>query len=115
MCNEDKEKCVHTHIHPTLCVDVSLHGGIPPGRPSYWRKTKVFSQLCEAVTYLAKEGALRGATTVLRIIDGFQEELSNFLKLTLLSSTHLLALEKKNSEICVDMSLVSKGNSIALE
>ena len=75
----------------------------------------MFSQLCVVVTYLDKEGALRGATTTLRTNDGFQGELSNFLKLTLLSSTQLFALEKENSKICVDISMVSKGHSIALE
>ena len=90
-------------------LDVSLHGGIPPGRPPDWKKNKVFPQLCVAVTYLAKEGALRGAITTLRSIDGFQGELRNFLKLALLSSTHLFALEKKNSKICVNMSMVSRA------
>ena len=75
----------------------------------------MFSQLCASITYLVEEGALRGATIALRTIDGFQGELSNFLKLTLLSSTHLFALEKKNSEISVDISMVSKSHSIALE
>ena len=89
-----------------------MHGGIPPGRPPDWKKNKVFSQLCAAATYFSKDGTLGGATTTLRIIDG---KLRNFLKLTLLSSAHLFALEKEDSEICVDMSMVSKGHSIALE
>ena len=63
LCKEGKEKSVHTHTHPALCLDVSLHGGIPPGRPPYGRKTKVFSQLWVAYDYLAKEGAL-GETSI---------------------------------------------------
>ena len=58
LCKEGKDKSVHTYTHPALCLDVSLHGGIPPGRPPDGRKTKVFSQLWAAISYLAKEGAL---------------------------------------------------------
>ena len=112
LCNEGKDKSVHTSMYPTLCLDVSLHGGIPPGRPPDWKKAKVFSQLYVAATYLSKEGTLRGATTSLRTIDG---ELSNFLKLTLLTSIHLFVLERRDSEICIDMSMVLEGHSIALE
>ena len=99
-------------MNPTLCLYISLHGGIPPGRPLDWKEAKVLSQLYVAENYFSKEGTLRGATTVLRIIDG---ELSNFLKLTFLSSIHLFSLERRDSEIYVDMSMVSKGHSIALE
>ena len=63
LCSEGKEKSVDTHIHPALYLDVSLHGGIPLGRPPDWKKNKVFSQLWEAFTYLAKEGALGEAST----------------------------------------------------
>ena len=31
--SEDRDKSVHSHIQPALGLDVSLHGGIPPGRP----------------------------------------------------------------------------------
>ena len=90
-------------MYPVLCLDVSLHGGIPPRRPPDWEKAKVFSQIYAVVTYLSKEGTLRGVITAQRIIDG---DLRNFLKLTLLSSIHLFALERRDSEICVDMSMV---------
>ena len=75
----------------------------------------MFSQLWAKFSYLAKEGALGEDSTVQRIFYGFKGEVRNFLKLTLLSSTYLFVLEKENSEICVDMSMVSKGHSIALE
>ena len=72
----------------------------------------MFSQLYAAATYFSRDGTLEGATTTLRIIDG---RLRKFLKLTLLSSIDLFALEEIDSEICVDMRIVSKGYSIALE
>lgn len=93
-CNKGRAKFVHLHSHPTLCLDASLQGGISTGRPLDWRETKVFSQLYEVATYLFKEGTLEGATTMLKIIDG---RLGKFLKLTLLSSIHLFALERIDS------------------
>ena len=110
-CNRGRGKSVHLNSHPTLCLDASLQGGISAGRPPDWRETKVFCQLYIAATYFFKEGTLEGATTMLKIIDG---RLGKFLKLTLLSSIHLFALEGIDSEICADMSIVSKGYSIAL-
>ena len=70
--SESREKSVHSHMQPALGLDVSLHGGIPPGRPPDWRKAKVFSQLWESYTYLAKEGALGEASTTKR--NGFKRE-----------------------------------------
>ena len=90
LCNKGRGKSVYLHSHPTLCLDASLQGGISAGRPLDWRETKVLSQLYAAATYLFKEGTLEGATTTLKIIDG---RLGKILKLTLLSSTHLFALE----------------------
>ena len=97
LCNEGKEKSVHTSMYPALCLDVSLHGGIPPGRPPDWKKNKVFSQLWETFTYLAKEGALGEASTVQRILYGFKGEVGNFLKWTFLSPTQPFVLEKEDS------------------
>ena len=108
MCSEDKEKSIHTHIHPTLGLDVSLHGGIPPGRPPDWKMNKVLSQYIATLTYLAKEGALGGASTALRTFDGFQGGVSNFLIWTLLSPTQLFALEKDDLEIYDSIIMVSK-------
>ena len=45
ICKEGKDNFFHTHTHPALCLDVSLHGGIPPGRPPDERKTKVLSTM----------------------------------------------------------------------
>ena len=33
LCSEGKDKVVHSYMQSTLDIDVSLHGGIPPGRP----------------------------------------------------------------------------------
>ena len=33
MCSESRDKSIHPYIQSTLDIDVSLHGGIPPGRP----------------------------------------------------------------------------------
>ena len=71
----------------------------------------MFSQLYAAATYFFKEGTLEGGTTTVKIIDG---RIGKFLKLTLLSSIHLFALEGIDLEICADMRIVSKGFSIAL-
>ena len=71
----------------------------------------MFSQLYAAATYLFIEGTLEGATIALKTIDG---RLGKFLKLTLLSSINLFALEGIDSEICADMSIVSRGYSLAL-
>ena len=106
-CNKGRGKSVHLHSHPTLCLDASLQGGISAGRPPDWRETKFFSQLYATTTYLFKEGTLEGAITALKIING---RLGKFLKLTLFSSIHLFALEGIDSEICADMSIVSKDN-----
>ena len=63
LCIKGRGKFVYLHPHSTLCLDTSLQGGILPGAPLYRRKSKVFSQLREAYTYLAKEGALGEAST----------------------------------------------------
>ena len=77
-----------THIYSLLQIfDVSLHGGIPPGRPPNWKVNKEFSQHGATLTYLAREGALGGASTTKRTFDGFKGEASNFLIWTLLSPT----------------------------
>ena len=101
-------------MQSTSDLEVSLHGGISRGRPPDEKKNKVFSQLCASMTKLAKEGALKGATTTLRSIDRFQGEMNNFWKFILLFLTHLFALIKKKSEVYDDISIMSKGHSIDL-
>ena len=71
--SESRDKSIHSHIQPALGLDVSLHGGIPPGRLPDWNMVKEFSQHGATLIYLAKEGALGGATTVQRTFDGSKE------------------------------------------
>ena len=68
LCSERREKSVHSHIQPALSLDVSLHGGIPPGRPLNWEINKELSQNYASLIYLAYEGALRGHDTILRVL-----------------------------------------------
>ena len=82
--------------------------------PLYWRKTKVFSQLCVAFAYLAKEGALGEASTAQRISHEFKREVKNFLKGALLSPTQLSTLRKEESEVCDGIDMGTHGNSISL-
>ena len=63
------------------------------------------------MTYLAKEGALGEASTVLRTIDGFQGEMINSMSWKKPCPTHLSALEN-DSEIYDDISMMSNGHSI---
>ena len=98
----------------TSNLDVSLHGGIPAGRPLDGKKNKVFSQLWATFTYLAKEGALGGASTSQRTLYGFKGGMINFLIWTLPSPTQPFALKYDDSGICDVTSMVSKGYSIFL-
>ena len=93
LCSEDKEKSVHSHIHPALGLNVSLHGGIPPRRPPDWKMNKVFSQHGATLIYLAREGALGGAITAQRTLHGFKGGVRNLLIWTLLSPTQPFALK----------------------
>ena len=114
--NERRDKSVHSPIQSTSYFDVSLHGGIPPRRPPDWKMNKEFSQHGATLIHLASEEALGRASTVQRTFDGFKGEVSNFIMIsTLPSPTQLFALKVNDSEIYDDMSMVSKGHSIALE
>ena len=62
LCSVGRDKSAHLHIQSTSDFDVPLHGGIPPRRPPNWKMNKNFSQHGVAFIYLAREGALRGAT-----------------------------------------------------
>ena len=53
LCSKERDTSVQPSIQSTSDLDVSLHGGIPPGRPPDGKKNKVFSQPCATVTYLA--------------------------------------------------------------
>ena len=44
--SERRDNSVHSHLQPALSLDVSLHGGIPPGRPPDWEMKKYFSTWC---------------------------------------------------------------------
>ena len=114
-CSEGREKSVHSHIQPILGLDVSLHGGIPPGRPPDWKMKKEFSQNGAALIYLDKEGALGGYSTTQRTFDGFKGGMRKFMIRTLPSPTQLFALKDDDSGIYEGTSMVSKGYSNALE
>ena len=58
LCIKGRGKSVYLHPHSTLCLDTSLQGGTLLGAPLDRRKSKAFSQLWVAYSYLAKEGAL---------------------------------------------------------
>ena len=74
MRNEDKDKSVHSHIHPALGLDVSLHGSIPLGRPPDWRRMKEFSQHVAPLIDLGEVGALGCHGTSLRVLGRHMEE-----------------------------------------
>ena len=115
MCSEGREKSVHSHMQSNFDLDVSLHGGIPLGRPPDRKKLNYFSQHGATLKYLAKEGALGGASTSLRTFDGFKGGMRNFMIWTFPSPTQLFALKDDDLGIYDDMSMVSNGHSIALE
>ena len=92
MCSERRDKSFHSHIQPALSLDVSLHGGIPPGRPTDWEINKYLSQHDAALIYLAHEGALRYHDIALRVWGRLQEEgdiIPTFSSPTLISDSVL--------------------------
>ena len=72
--SEGKDKSFHSHIQPALGLDVSLHGGIPPGRSLDWRMIKEFSQNVAPLIDLGGVGALGGHGTTLRVLGKLKEE-----------------------------------------
>ena len=115
LCSEGREKSVHSPIKSTSDFDVSLHGGIPPGRPPDWKTIKDICQHGAPFIELAKEGAFQGASIVQRTFDGFKGGVINFLVWSLPSPTQLFVLKDDDLEIYDDMSMVSKGYSIYSE
>ena len=49
LCSKWWDKSVRSFIQPISDFHVSLHGGIPPGRPPHWKMSKVFPQHSEVV------------------------------------------------------------------
>ena len=74
MCSERRDKSVHSHIQPALGLDVSLHGGIPPGRPPDWEIHKEFSQHVSPLIDPGGVVIVGGHCTVLRVLGILKEE-----------------------------------------
>ena len=45
LCSTGRDTSVHSFIQSTSDFDVSLHGGIPLGRPPDWKMNKVFCNI----------------------------------------------------------------------
>ena len=54
ICSKDEDKSVHPHPQSTLCLDVSLFGGIPPWSSHDEQKSKVSPQPCASMPSLFK-------------------------------------------------------------
>ena len=54
LCNKDEDKSIHPHPQSTLCLDVSLFGGIPPWSSHDEQKSKVSPQPCASMPSLFK-------------------------------------------------------------
>ena len=74
MRSENRDKSVHSHIQSTLDIDVSLHGGIPPGRPPDWKMIKEFSQHVAPFIYPRGVGTMGGHCTTQRVLGRLKEE-----------------------------------------
>ena len=74
MRTDNRDQVVHSHIQSTLDVDVSLHGGIPPGRPPDQEMMRHVSHHDAPFIDPGGVGALGGHGIMLRVLGRLKEE-----------------------------------------
>ena len=71
---EGKGKVSHPYVHYTLDIDVSLHGGIPPGRPPDLELVRDILPLGSPLLDSGVVKTLEESSTMQRVWDGLNKE-----------------------------------------
>ena len=113
--NESREKAVHSYMQSTLDIDVSLHGGIPPGRPPDQELMRNVSQHAAPLMDPGGVGTLEGHSTSQRVLGRLKEE-GEILPLSSLPTlTPHLALREDATGIEDDTIIVQGDYSLTVE
>ena len=73
MRNVGRDKAIHSYMQSTLDIDVSWHGGIPPGRPPYQEMMRDASHLVAPLIDSRGVRTLGELGTILRVLGKLKE------------------------------------------
>ena len=78
-CSEERDKSYHSYIQSNLDFDVSLHGGIPPGRPPNLELVRDFFPFGSPLLGFGGLKTLEESSIAQRVWDRLKEERGTLL------------------------------------